>query len=261
MLYHSISSRPSALIEPFSTRPDVFGEHLDCIRELGFSSLTISDLVARIQGRSALPERPIVITFDDGFADFADVAAPALHERGLVSTIYLTTGFLRGRAGHPPVRGFDDPMLAWSQLTELPAQGVEVGAHSHTHPHLDTVRRRRAWDEITRSKALLEDALHTEIRSFAYPNGYSSPMVRSLVRQAAFSSACSVKDALSCTEDDLFAIPRLMVRAETSTPELRSWLTGARRVAKDGERLRTRLWRLHRRARALATGRPGSDIR
>jgi len=261
LLYHSIAARPSALIRPFSVTPDVFGRHLDCILELGFSALTVSDLVAAMNGSGALPERPIVITFDDGFVDFDEHALPALRRRRLVSTLYVTTGFLEGRRDRPPVRGFGDRMLAWSQLGPLREQGVELGAHSHTHPHLDTLGRRQVRDELTRSKALLEHELGTEVPSFAYPNGYSSPMVRRLVREAGYTSACSVKEGLATTRHEVFSLPRLMVRAETSPTELRNWITGVNRpVAPERERLRTRLWRLHRRARALATGRPGSDI-
>jgi peptidoglycan/xylan/chitin deacetylase (PgdA/CDA1 family) len=261
LLYHSVSREPSALIRPFTVTPEVFGSHMDCVIEQGRVSLTVSELAAALEGTIPLPERPVVVTFDDGFADFQEVALPALRARGLGVTLYVTTGFLRGSRGAAHSPGFEDRMLAWSQLPELATEGVELGGHSHTHPHLDTLSPAQARVEIMRCKTLLEERLGTPVRSFAYPNGYSSRTVRRLVREAGYRSACSVKDQLSSPDDDVFSLARLMVRADTSLAELRTWLAGAGPpIAPTRERLRTKAWRLHRRMRALATGRPGSDI-
>ena len=72
-------------------------------------------------------------------------------------------------------------MLDWSQLAGLRAAGIEIGGHSHTHPHLDTLAPRAAREEIAGCKALLEQSLGEPVRSFAYPHGYSSRRVRRLV--------------------------------------------------------------------------------
>jgi peptidoglycan/xylan/chitin deacetylase (PgdA/CDA1 family) len=262
LLYHSVSREPSPLIRPFTVTPEVFESHMDCVIEQGRVSLTVSELAAALEGTIPLPEHPVLITFDDGFADFQDIALPALRARGIAVTLYVTTGFLRGCPGAASIPGFDDRMLAWSQLPELESAGVELGGHSHTHPHLDTLPPAQARDEIARCKTLLEHRLSTPVRSFAYPNGYSSRTVRRLVREVGYRSACSVKDQLSSIDDDVYSLARLMVRADTSLTEVRGWLAGVGRpIAPRPERLRTKAWRLNRRMRALATGRPASDIR
>jgi len=262
LLYHSVSTTPSPLIRPFTVTPSAFGDHLDCIVDLGLTPLTVSSFVNGVRGAVRLPKRPVVVTFDDGFADFSEAALPALRDRKILATLYVTTGFLRDGRGRSPIRGFDDRMLAWSQLPDLCAEGIEVGAHGHSHPHLDTISVRAAHDEVSRCKELLQHRLGCEVPSFAYPNGYSSPAVRRIVREAGYSSACSVKNALSSTDDDVFSLARLTVRADTSLQELRSWLTGiGAPVVAPGEPIQTRLWRLARRGRALVTRRPGTDIR
>jgi len=95
--------------------------------------MTVSELSAALTGRRPLPHRPIVITFDYGFADFAD-AAVILGEHHLPSTLYVTTGALSGRGSRPTNLAIPPaPMLDWSQLPELYELNVEIGAHT-PHP-------------------------------------------------------------------------------------------------------------------------------
>jgi peptidoglycan/xylan/chitin deacetylase (PgdA/CDA1 family) len=215
------------------------------------TSVSIPSLVDALAGRAPLPERPLAITFDDGFADFAETALDALIARNLTATLYVTTGFLAGRSQYAVERPFDDPMLSWSQLGEIASHGVEIGGHSHSHPQLDTLSAADCWQEIVASKQLLEHELVSPLKTFAYPHGYSSPLVRDLVRRAGFTSACAVKNKLSFSGDDPFALARLSLRVDTSLEQFDRWIrgTGARR-ALTGESLATRMWRVWRRTRA-----------
>ena len=260
LLYHSISRAPSAQMRPFTVTPDAFARQLDAVVASGATVLSIADLVARREA-GTLPERPAAITFDDGFADFAESAVPALAERSLPATLFVTTGFLRGCPG-PPVRARPaDAALHWSDLAGIDKDGVEIGAHSHGHPHLDTLSREAACAEIVLGKELLEGELGHEVESFAYPNGYSSPAVRRLVREAGFRSACAVRNTFSSDGDDRFALARLTVRDTTTTDELAGWLDGVGAPPRGRERLATRGWRAYRRTKAVASGVPGSDFR
>jgi peptidoglycan/xylan/chitin deacetylase (PgdA/CDA1 family) len=261
LLYHSISLSPPPVIAPFTVTPSDFERQLDLVVSGGFSVLTVSAFADALTGRDSLPPRPLVITFDDGFADFYDTALPALRERALRATLYVPTALLRGSPERVRLRSLGDALLEWSQLRPLHEAGVEIGAHSHTHPHLDTLSAAAARDEILRSKALLEDELGTEVDTFAYPNGYSGPRVRRLVAQAGFRSACAVKNAFSSPGDDVFAIARLTLTATTSLSTFREWLAGSGAPdAPARERLQTRVWRAYRRARSIALARPGSDF-
>ena len=261
LLYHSISLTPPPVIAPFTVTPSDFERQLDLVAAGGFSVLTVSAYANSLTGREPLPPRPLVITFDDGFADFYETALPALRERGLRATLYVPTALLRGSPEPVRLRSLGDALLEWSQLRPLREAGVEIGAHSHTHPHLDTLSTAAARDEIVHSKGLLEDELGTEVDTFAYPNGYSSPRVRRLVMEAGFRSACAVKNAFSAPGDDVFTIARLTLTAATPLSRFRAWLAGdGAPDAPARERLQTRGWRAYRRARSLALGRPGSDF-
>src|SRR4051812_26440017 len=262
LVYHSISSAPMPLIAPYSVDEATFGAHLDLVAERGLRCLTVSGLLDAIDaGDEALVERAALITFDDGFSDYRTAALPALRARGMASTLYVATGLLRGGPEPPVDDGLAAHMLDVSELAALAAaDGVELGAHSHTHPHLDTLGPRRARYEIEHSRALVEEAAGAPVATFAYPHGYSGPRVRRLVREAGFRGACGVKNTLSSSGDDRFALSRLLVGSGTSAAEVGRWLdrTGAPPPARR-ESARTFGWRAYRRARAVVRRRPGAD--
>jgi peptidoglycan/xylan/chitin deacetylase (PgdA/CDA1 family) len=257
LAYHTVSDRPLPWIARFAITPRTFAEHLDVIVAADASTMTVSDFVDAIrQDPPALPERLVLITFDDGFADFRDEALPAMASRGIRSTLYVTTGF--AEQGRGP---YGDRMLDFASLEALAAAGVELGGHTHTHPQLDTLAGRHLHEEVERCKALLEDRVGTPIRTFAYPHGYSSPRVRGAVREAGYESACAIMNGLSSVPRDPFMIPRLMVRSTTSTAELGAWLRGrGAPVAPRGDRVRTRVWRAYRRGTVRLGIRPAVNL-
>lgn len=249
LLYHSVRTEPVQWLGRFNVAPQRFARHLDLIAASGAHPLTVSEYVARCTAGEALPERPVLITFDDGFADFHSNAFPQLAERQFVSTMYVTTGAIAGRAAFAPLQ----PMLSPSQIRELDSAGVEIGAHSHTHPQLDTISHRRVRDELRMSKEILENVLGHEVPSFAYPHGYSTRAVRSLVPEAGFMSACAVRNAFSCVDDDRFALARLTIESDTPDELLQLWLAREGAPIRQGAAYRARLWRAYR--RALPAGR------
>jgi peptidoglycan/xylan/chitin deacetylase (PgdA/CDA1 family) len=259
LLYHSVSSAPPPAIRSYAVEERSFCDHLDLVVERGLVSLTVTGFLDAVEREDRrLLERAVVITFDDGFADF-EAALPALAARGLSATLFVATGLLRGapRPVHAPA--LSGQMLDWDRLPELPASGVEIGAHSHSHPQLDTLSTRRARQEIALSRRLLRDAVDAEIATFAYPNGYSSPRVRGLVREEGFRAACGVKDTFSSERDERFSLARLMVRSSTRIDDVARWLdrSGAP-PPRASERARTKAWRAYRRGRALVTRRAGA---
>ncbi|MFH8656177.1 polysaccharide deacetylase family protein [Streptomyces afghaniensis] len=251
-LYHAVADDPPAWIAPFTVGPAVFAEQLDRLEAGGRTVIPLARLVEAQQGGGALPPRPAVLTFDDGFADFCRAVAPELTERGLQATLYITTGAVltsgtgSGESLLPPA-----DMLTWGQIRTLDDSGVEIGGHSRTHPQLDTLPRRRLSNEIDGCRRMLEDELGHEVRTYAYPHGYSDSRVRRTVRRTGWSSACAVGNAFSSPEDDPFRISRLTVRADTPIGVFQDWVGGrGARIAPFHERPRTTAWRLYRRARS-----------
>ncbi|SFF51180.1 polysaccharide deacetylase family protein [Blastococcus tunisiensis] len=262
LLYHAITDTPGRQIAPYSVSPAVFAEHLSLLVGAGFRCVPFGALMSGRGGPDGWrgDERIAVITFDDGYADFATAALPALQARGLPSTLYVTTGWLAGSPVREP--GPEDRMLAWGQLPELVEAGVELGAHSHSHPQLDTLGGGALRDELSTPRRLLEDALGRPVTTFAYPHGYHGPRVRRLTEEAGYASAAGVRNAVSRPGEHPFSVSRLMVTRDLTPARFSAWLEG-----RDGRRSTHREapattgWRAYRRARAVVRRRPGSDYR
>ncbi len=257
LIYHSISCSTNRKFKQFTVSPELFAEHVAYLHRNKYTAITATQLVnALFQEGAALPEQPVVLTFDDGFADFYTEALPVLKQYGFVATLYVATAFINGTSRWLKREGeATRPMLTWDQLIEISTYGIECGAHSHSHPQLDILSRSAAQDEIVRSKSILEHQLGQEISSFAYPYGYYASTVRQQVREAGYTSACAVKHKMSSETSDPFALARLTVVAGTSSDALASLLTEHRSldVLTMYKRARTPVWQLVRRSSASVT--------
>lgn len=239
LLWHAIGPVDG---DPFRVEQAAYERHLDLVRATGRTPLTATELAQALAGRRPLPAAPVLLTFDDGFADLADVSVPALLDRGLRATVFATSGFL-GRPGY----------LDAAALRAISGADVEIGAHSVTHPHLDVLSPRQAREEIVRSRRDVEDVLGVAVTSFAYPHGSHSRRTRALVAAAGYSTAHAVKNALSHADDDVFAVARYTVHAGTTDDQVAAVLAGrGAPLSWPGERLRTRGYRLVRRYRWAA---------
>jgi peptidoglycan/xylan/chitin deacetylase (PgdA/CDA1 family)/glycosyltransferase involved in cell wall biosynthesis len=255
LTYHSVSDDPPEPIRRWTVTPARLRAHLTVLRDTGFTGLTVTGLLACYRGERELPERPVVLTFDDGYEDFLLEALPVLDDAGFPSTLYASSGLLRDErsAADRPGR-----MLDWRQLGEVAGAGVEIGAHSHTHRELDVLSGREAAWEVAHSGQRLRDELGLPIRTFAYPYGYSSRDVRSTVREAGYDSACGVKNAYSHAGDDRWALSRILVERDLDTAALTRLVTRpVLPVGRRGERPTTVGWRTYRRTRALVTAARG----
>ena len=252
LLYHSVSDDPSPALARYTVSPTLFREHASVLADQGWRVLTIAELDHRIALGRLDDEPTMALTFDDGFADTAERAAPILADYGFPATLYVTTGCVGSPCEWLGPQG-RRPMASWSQLRDLASSGWEIGAHSVSHPELDVLPLAAARQQIRDSRASLQERLGLPVDSFAYPHGYHSTAVRREVIDAGFRTACAVKNALSSERDDPFARARLTVISTLSAEEL-GWMlgggdTGEPPVASVRERPRTTAWRCYRRLR------------
>ena len=251
LMYHSISETATARFRSFAVPPSLFAEHMDVLYQAKYTPLSVSQFVALRE--DTLPLRPIVLTFDDGFADFFASALPVLTRYAFPATLYLVTGYIGGTSRWLQHEGeAQRRMLTWEQVQIIATNGIECGAHTHTHPQLDTLSVSVACEEIVHSKTLLEQQLQQPVTSFAYPYGYYTAAVRRLVQEAGFSSACAVKFALSTLSTDIYSLARLKVHANISATGLLALLNQRQSAGLSTVyvRMRTPAWQLVRRSSA-----------
>src|SRR5947208_737034 len=137
LMYHSISQSTNPKFKQFAVPPALFAEQMAYLHQHAYTPITVTQFInARAQEQHALPERPVILTFDDGFADFFTDALPILQQYDFTATLYVTTAFINGpwmqREGETTRM-----MLTWEQLREISICGIECGAHSHCHRQLD----------------------------------------------------------------------------------------------------------------------------
>jgi peptidoglycan/xylan/chitin deacetylase (PgdA/CDA1 family) len=257
LLYHAVMDEPPPWIAEFTIAPADFTCHLDAVVASGRTPVPVSALVAHLAHRTPLPPRPVVLTFDDGFADLPGPTAEALASRALTATAYLTTGAITpGRTSLLPPA----PMMTLAQVRQLEAYGMEVGAHTVTHAQLDTLPDPALHRELRESKAVLEDVLGHEVAHLAYPHGYNSRAVRRAAEGIGYASAVAVRHALSSDRDERYRIARLIVRRTHTVADVGSWMAGEpaegerTRVAPFLDSLPTVGWRLYRGLRARVRG-------
>ncbi|MFI1355415.1 polysaccharide deacetylase family protein [Streptomyces sp. NPDC020898] len=249
LMYHSVATAPNDATRALSVAPEAFAEQLAVLADQGFTPVNTADLAASWRSGRPLPARPLLITFDDGYEGVHRHALPVLAKHGFPSTLFVSTGWLRGPYD---TGGGLDTMLDWDQVRELAGNGVEIGGHSHTHPQLDQLDDDALRFELTRCREVVAGELAAVPVSFAYPYGYSSRRVRQAVRAAGFAQALAVGNSLARREQGPYALRRVTVRRSTGIEEFARLAEGrsiAREFARD--RALTKGYAMVRRARQV----------
>lgn len=249
LMYHAVSTSPNDATRDLSVAPEAFAEQMALIGDLGLTPVRTADLAARWRSGKPLPERPVLITFDDGYEGVHRHALPVLAKHGFAATVFVSTGWLKGP--HDMGGGLDT-MLDWDQVRELAEADVEIGGHSHTHPQLDQLPDGRLRSELILCKEIISDQLGTVPASFAYPYGYSGRRVREAVRETGYAQALAVNNGLARRRQGPYALTRLTVRRATGIEEFGRVVEGravARTFARD--RALTKGYAVVRRARQV----------
>jgi len=221
LMYHSISGEPGPTSIPVAT----FARQMELLVETGCKVVSLGALAKYQRGEVELPVRTVMITFDDGFSDFADAAFPLLKQHGLTATVFLPTGRLGGRESWIGANVPPRPLMSWSVVQDLAKEGVEFGGHSVTHADLTTLGPEALRDEIGRSQKDIEDRLGKPTETFAPPYGRSNPRVR---EELARHSRVSVGTGLGrATRDaDLTDVPRIEMHYFRQASLFRAYLEG-----------------------------------
>lgn len=217
LTFHRVNDRDD---DSLTIHPRLFEELLDVLmRE--YRVVSLSCLRDMMRKRQPVPARTVAITFDDGYLDNFDVAAPILKQRHLPATFFVTSGYIGTTRQFfwDSSDSVSHPLMTWDHVRQLYAEGFEIGAHSVNHLNLgkcspDVVRK-----EVVDCKRQIEDRLGSQVAGFAYPFGgleCMSDLTTQIVREAGFLSCCSNYGGKVTSHSDHFNIERTGVYPTTT---------------------------------------------
>ena len=213
-MYHGTpSNNPSSI---YSIRADQFNAHLRYLKKQGW--LTI--LFRELDNLSALPEKTVVLTFDDGYADNYEGAYLPLVENGMKATWFITTDCIGKHAHWLGSPSPQTQMLTLDQLFQMEKSGMEIGSHTCSHPDLTTLSYQQQQDEMTKSKQILESIIDGKISSFAYPYGRYNTESIVAAKDAGYLLACTVRPGWFGSEKNPLLVRRITIFANDSASTL-----------------------------------------
>jgi len=223
LMYHAIADGAGPTNIPVS----VFCEQMDALESHGYRILSSEELLGWYRGTAQLAGPSVVLTFDDGFLDFAEVAFPELQSRGWPAIVFLPTGQVGGRDAWE--RNPGRPLMTWDDVRRLHAQGIEFGAHTVGHVDLTRVAPDVARQEIAESKQMIEQTLGCQIAAFAPPYGKSNAAVREEIR-SCYELSVGTTWARAGRHSDLFDLPRIDMHYFRNPRLWRAYLEGDAQV-------------------------------
>ncbi len=219
LMYHYVSVPPAGADRyrvDLSVTPEQFEEQLAWLRSQGYQSISLFDLVDYMAQGKPLPEKPVVLTFDDGYRDAYTNAFPLLEQYGYTGTFFLITR---------PIDENNVSYLSWDMVKEMHAGGMDMQAHGYSHADL----RGKSVDylvyEIVGAKEAIEARTGETVRFFCYPSGSYDQQTIDVLRSANFWAATTTQQGATQSSNDLFELKRIRMRGEHSLDDFEELLT------------------------------------
>lgn len=220
LMYHRIVGTESLSYSypQLCTHANEFRNHLSILERLGFTPITFEDYRLFQEGALNLPKKPIIITFDDGYLDTYENAFPLLQEFGMKAVIFvLGDRQIKENTWDKPSGLPLAPLVNEQQILEMHSAGIEIGSHSMTHAKLPSLPRDQAWDEVSRSRMLLEILLNAPVRTFAFPYGLVDNTTKTMLSDAGYTIGCATYTGPPTFDEDSFEIRRIFLPAGMDT--------------------------------------------
>ncbi|MES2023746.1 MAG: polysaccharide deacetylase family protein [Patescibacteria group bacterium] len=154
-----------------------FENQMKYLSENNYHPISFADYVKSLKNNTVLPEKAVILTFDDGWKTQYTYAVPVLEKYHFTATFFIVTKTIGGA------------FMNWDNLKDLVAKGFDIESHTQTHPFLTKVSSDKLKDEVTLSKKTLEEKLGIKVTTIAYPNYLQNQTVRDAVKTAGYDGA------------------------------------------------------------------------
>lgn len=196
--YHQVEDNTN---NPLALSVKDFEKQMAYLSEKGYTAITADQLYAYLYHKGSLPPKPVLITFDDGYADNYTNAYPIMKKHGLTAIIFLITD----------VVGHDAWYMNWEQVKEMQQAGFQFGSHTLSHMPLAEVSPEEATHQLVKSKEGIEWRLETPVRYLAYPGGSYNQQVKEAVTAAGYQAAFTVDFGRVNHDSDALALERVPI--------------------------------------------------
>jgi peptidoglycan/xylan/chitin deacetylase (PgdA/CDA1 family) len=214
LMYHYLSVPPAdanIYRRDLSVTPDLFAAHLDAMQQAGYTTISLYALHDHLMQGAPLPEKPVVLTFDDGYRDNYINAYPRLHERGMTATFFIVTDFIDLQ--YPDY-------LTWDMVREMYAGGMSIEAHGRNHVSLANKDDAYLVWQALGSLETIQYELGVRPRFISYPAGEYDQRTIDIFRSAHYWAGFTTQQGATHRSDDPFQLRRVRVRGTTTTDEL-----------------------------------------
>ncbi len=214
LMYHAVeeTAHPRPYKHLHVTRTE-FEWQMRSLKKRGYNPVTFDTLLAAYAGIVALPAKPIVLTFDDGYEDLLKNAVPVLTEVGFPYTVFLVSNLIGKTNEWVASEGLTPfPLLSWPQIREIQATGLaSFQPHTQSHPHLADIPLAGATTQMAVSRDVLQQQLGVAMDVFCYPFGSVNPAVAESAREIGYRCAVTTQFGRARQTDDPMLLPRVSI--------------------------------------------------
>lgn len=196
--YHEIEDHKN---NPLALSIQDFDNQMAYLYSRGYTAITSDQLFDYLISGARLPAKPVLITFDDGYANNYTNAYPILKKYGFTASIFLISDVI----------GQNPWYMNWDQVREMQKQGFQFGSHTLSHVDLTQVSPEEAELQLVKSREGIEWRLDTQVKYFAYPGGAYNLHIKKLLEQANYRAAFSVKFGRVQKDSELLALERIPI--------------------------------------------------
>ncbi|CUH94368.1 hypothetical protein P22_0434 [Propionispora sp. 2/2-37] len=197
LAYHKVCEEDNL----YAVSPGEFEEQMRYLAEHGYTAISLRDYFAAASGERQLPDKPVIITFDDGYDNNYLQALPIMEKYGMHGTVFVVSGYVEAYPGY----------LSWPQIADMLQRGTEIGSHTASHVQLDQISLEERRQEIVESKSLLEQHTGVPVEFLAYPYGGYDQATEDILREAGYIGACSGEPGLNQGTDHAYALKRINI--------------------------------------------------